>query len=231
MGRAAVIGRLSVPQGWTSAAPVIRSVAAVLPQTSVPAAPAAVLAADGQGNLFNSMALSGLAGRAMASEVSAGVGRAGLVGALSVPPSWAVATPAVRLAASALQGTSAAVAPAAAAEGGGSLFSQMGLASLAGGALGGAVPRVITASAARGTDRGIDNGKAGKDGKEKDTPEKLKRVLAELSEKPESVQHWHTDKANLENLLKQLSSKPGVHAVHLSSGGTKKTTPPKARWG
>ncbi|HZU48021.1 MAG TPA: PPE family protein [Mycobacterium sp.] len=169
-----------------------------------------------------------------ASEVSAGVGRAGLVGALSVPPSWAAATPTVRLAASVLQGTAAAAAPTAAAEGVGNLFSQMGLASLAGGALGGAVPRVITASAARGTDPGIDNGKDGKEGKQgsgKDTPEKLKRVLAELSQQPESVQHWHTDKAHLESLLEQLTSKPGVHAVHVSGGEKPKPAQPKAQWG
>jgi len=81
MGRAAVIGRLSVPEGWTSAAPAIRSVAAVLPQTSVPAAPAAVLAADGQGSLFNSMALSGLAGRAMAGTGGGAARSAGVGGA------------------------------------------------------------------------------------------------------------------------------------------------------
>ena len=40
-----------------------------------------------------------------ASTVTASVGRAGLVGPLSVPPSWAAATPVVRLAASVLQGT------------------------------------------------------------------------------------------------------------------------------
>lgn len=65
MGRAGVVGGLSVPQGWASAAPAIRPVAVVLPQTSLAAVPAA-LTADGQGSLFSNMALSGLAGRAMA---------------------------------------------------------------------------------------------------------------------------------------------------------------------
>jgi PPE-repeat protein len=65
MGRAGVVGSLSVPQGWASAAPAIRPVAVVLPQTGLGAVPAAV-AADGQGGLFGNMALSGLAGRAMA---------------------------------------------------------------------------------------------------------------------------------------------------------------------
>ncbi|WP_415822722.1 PPE family protein, SVP subgroup, partial [Mycobacterium senriense] len=58
-------GRLSVPQGWAAAAPEIRSVAAVLPQTAFAGAPAAV-AAEGQGSLFGNMAASGLAGRAVA---------------------------------------------------------------------------------------------------------------------------------------------------------------------
>jgi hypothetical protein len=65
MGRAGVVGRMSVPQGWAVAAPEIRSVAAVLPQTALAGAPAA-LAADGGGTLFGNMAASGLAGRAMA---------------------------------------------------------------------------------------------------------------------------------------------------------------------
>ena len=65
MGRAGVVGRMSVPQGWAVAAPEIRSVAAVLPQTALAGAPAA-LAVDGGGTLFGNMAASGLAGRAMA---------------------------------------------------------------------------------------------------------------------------------------------------------------------
>lgn len=74
MGRAAVVGRLSVPQGWAAAAPEIRPVAMVFPQTVVAGAPA-VLAADGQGTLFGNMAASGLAGRAMAAT-GAGPARA-----------------------------------------------------------------------------------------------------------------------------------------------------------
>ncbi|BCZ22976.1 PPE family protein [Mycobacterium senriense] len=65
IARAGVVGRLSVPQGWAAAAPEIRSVAAVLPQTAFAGAPAAV-AAEGQGSLFGNMAASGLAGRAVA---------------------------------------------------------------------------------------------------------------------------------------------------------------------
>jgi hypothetical protein len=100
----------------------------------------------------------------------------------------------------------------------------MALAALAGGALGGAVPRAVTGSAMRGLGRrSSDN-----DGK---TPEKLKAVLAELQEAPEAVQHWHTDKAHLESLLDQLSKKPGVHAVHLPSADKSKSTPPRDTWG
>lgn len=65
MGRAAMVGRLSVPQGWAAAAPQVRPVAMVLPQAAVAGAPAA-LAADGQGPLFGNLAASGLAGRAVA---------------------------------------------------------------------------------------------------------------------------------------------------------------------
>jgi PPE-repeat protein len=65
MGRACLVGSLSVPQGWASAAPGIRPLAVVLPGSDLGAVPAA-LAADGQGSVFSNMALSGLAGRAIA---------------------------------------------------------------------------------------------------------------------------------------------------------------------
>lgn len=65
LGRAGLVGHLSVPQGWAAAAPEIRAVATVLPQTAFGGAPAAV-AADADGTLFGNMAASGLAGRAMA---------------------------------------------------------------------------------------------------------------------------------------------------------------------
>ncbi|WP_198157873.1 PE/PPE C-terminal domain-containing protein, partial [Mycobacterium celatum] len=62
MGRAAMVGSLSVPQGWTEAAPAIRTLAATLP-SSLAAAPTASLA--GEGGVFGQMALSSLAGRAV----------------------------------------------------------------------------------------------------------------------------------------------------------------------
>jgi PPE-repeat protein len=184
------------------------------------------------GVLYPPVAGPAAAGAALSAEV----GRAGLVGGLSVPPSWAVATPAVRLAATVLQGTGSAAAPLVAAESAGGLLGQLGLASAAG-ALGSAVPRAVTATnaQAKGSGSRDDKSSSGDDkdssveDKDSKKADKLKRVLAELSQKPESVQHWHTDKANLEGLLEQLSTRPGVHAVHVSS--RHKPTPPQPRWG
>jgi len=65
IGRASLVGRLSVPQGWALAAPAIRPVAAVLPDSGLGGAPVMV-AADDQGGVFGNMALSGVAGRALA---------------------------------------------------------------------------------------------------------------------------------------------------------------------
>jgi PPE-repeat protein len=166
------------------------------------------------------------AAESAASAVTAGVGRAGLVGALSAPPSWAAATPVVRLAASVLQGTGPAAVPLVATVGQGNVFGQMALSSLVGGALGNTVPRAAT-----GTGAPVAVPNAAGDGKDPKASDKLKRVLAELSQKPESVQHWHTDKAHLEGLLEQLSKKPGVHAVHVSSRDKPSVAPPQPRWG
>ncbi|ORV07882.1 PPE family protein, SVP subgroup [Mycobacterium celatum] len=69
--------------------------------------------------------------------VSASMGQAASVGALSVPQSWAAAAPAFRQVAAALPMTTAAAAPEVAAAGSGQLFSEMALASMAGRALGG----------------------------------------------------------------------------------------------
>jgi PPE-repeat protein len=160
---------------------------------------------------------------AAGSAVSVGMGGAGVVGKLSVPPSWAAATPMVRLAAAVLHGTNAAAAPAVTTGSAGAAFGELALASLAGSALGGTVLRPVSPIAIRG-DRPTSD-------QDSQTPDKLKRVLAELSQNPESVQHWHTDKAHLESLLDQLSKKPGVHAVHLSAGDKPRVTPPKAQWG
>jgi PPE-repeat protein len=75
MGKAALVGSISVPQGWTKAAPAIRTLVQVLP-TNMAAAPAASLA--GEGGVFSQMALSSLAGRAVGAAAfqSAGSGSA-----------------------------------------------------------------------------------------------------------------------------------------------------------
>jgi PPE-repeat protein len=80
MGRAALVGSMSVPQGWTEAAPAIRTLASVL-STNVAAAPAASLA--GAGGAFSQMALSSLAGRAVAASATySGGGGAAAAGSL-----------------------------------------------------------------------------------------------------------------------------------------------------
>lgn len=147
-----------------------------------------------------------------ASEVTAGAGRAGVVGGLAVPPSWATNTPTIRLAASALQGGSTPqVAP-------GTLGAIAGAAG-AGAALGGLAPRAIGGTVAR----------VGRlTGDQEKQPDQLKRVLAELSCAPESVQHWHTDQSDLEGLLARLAKRPGIHAVHLAKGDAAKIISPEA---
>jgi PPE-repeat protein len=89
-------------------------------------------------------------------SLSAGLGEANAVGALSVPPTWAVATPAVKpmsFTLPALPATAASATAAPAAEGGsGSTLSQMALAGMAGRAMAGTV----------GTGVGKGAGKAGK---------------------------------------------------------------------
>ncbi|KAA8960174.1 PPE family protein [Mycobacterium sp.] len=151
---------------------------------------------------------------AAAPVVSAQLGSAALAGGLSVPPSWAAATPTVKLVASGLHGTGTAAAPVVAAKTIEGLAGQMTLASAVGGALGKAIPPAVNVTTMRRSETS-----RGKDGSK---PSKFERVLAELSQKPESVQHWHTDKAHLESLLEQLSKKPGTHAVHIHTGDKKR---------
>jgi PPE-repeat protein len=68
------------------------------------------------------------------SAVSAGMGEANTIGAMSVPPAWAATTPLIRPLAVALPATSFGAAAETSA---GSLFSQMALASMAGRAMAG----------------------------------------------------------------------------------------------
>lgn len=78
MGKAALVGGMSVPQGWTEAAPAIRTLAQGLP-SNLAAVPAALAGEEG---VFSQMALSSLAGRAVAAAATRPMG-----GAASVPGS------------------------------------------------------------------------------------------------------------------------------------------------
>jgi PPE-repeat protein len=117
-------------------------------------ADAAMLAADNEmtgmdGQVMGTLGqITGMEGRimnrfdqlgAVRTAVSAGVGQAISVGALSVPQAWTTAAPAIRLAAVALPATSLSAAPEVFAGSPGNLFSGMALASMAGRAIGGTV--------------------------------------------------------------------------------------------
>jgi PPE-repeat protein len=65
LGEANTVGGLSVPSGWTVAAPEIRSVALASP-TSGPSAAAGPALEAGSASTFNQMGLGGMAGQAMA---------------------------------------------------------------------------------------------------------------------------------------------------------------------
>jgi PPE-repeat protein len=80
MGRAALVGSMSVPQGWAQAAPEIRTLAAALPTNLAAAAPEASLAS--QGGMFSQMAASSLAGRAVAATATHSVASGAGVGSL-----------------------------------------------------------------------------------------------------------------------------------------------------
>ena len=82
-----------------------------------------------------------------ARAASAALGSAQTVGKLSVPPSWASATPTIRLASTALPGTSLAAAPATDIPMG--LFNQGTLGSLTGGALGSPAARIVSSTGVR----------------------------------------------------------------------------------
>lgn len=148
----------------------------------------------------------------LTSSVSADMGNAGtLVGKLSVPPSWATATPAIRTVAAALSATGSEAVPAAAL-GEGGLLGELSMAGMLGSATGAGAPNVVAGTGVRGRLTPL------KDLKTKQSPEQLKRLVAQISEKPESVQHHTVEQDGLDALLEQLAKKPGIHAVHLTKG-------------
>lgn len=138
--------------------------------------------------------------------VSAVLGSAPTVGKLSVPSSWASAAPAIRLASTALPATTTTAAAAAGfpAE----LVNDATLGSLAGGALGGPAARAINTTTHIQT-RAIT-------GQRRTQPVKLDRIIAQLQQMPDQVQHWNVDEAGLDDLVAQLRTTPGVHAVHVN---------------
>ncbi len=178
------------------------------PQSLLPEVPKSALGAGLGGNGMNALS-AGLRGGARSAgggtvrAVTAGVGTAPAVGALSVPPGWATATPAIRLAATSLP-AAAAAAPMAEAAG---VLNPAALGALTGGALGAPGSRLINGANVRG-------GGAGKG----QAPVQLDRVIAQLQNQKDAVQHWQIDEAGLDDLLEELSKKPGFHAVHLKKG-------------
>lgn len=164
---------------------------------------------------------AGVGSAAPEAAVSASVGQAGLVSGLAVPPSWAVATPAIRTAAAVLSGTSdSAIGAAAVSEG--SFFSGMAAVGMAGGALGAALPRAMPGVGVKADKVPAKDGVSLKDS---DSPENLQRVVADMAQNPDSVQHWHTDPDHLDGLLDELRKKPGTHAVHVKNGKPRITLP------
>jgi PPE-repeat protein len=70
IGNAGMVGKLSVPAGWTAITPEVKMTAATLPDASPAAAPAAAAAGPGAaGDVFADMAVAALAGRAIAGSV------------------------------------------------------------------------------------------------------------------------------------------------------------------
>jgi PPE-repeat protein len=88
---------------------------------------------------------SGLLSGSYASEnlVSAAAGRAGTIGALSVPQNWASAVPAVRTVAAEMDATALDAAPEMATIAQPGMFGETALASLAGRAIGGTATRAV----------------------------------------------------------------------------------------
>src|ERR1700761_1247524 len=113
---------------------------------------------------------------AATASVSAGLGQANTVGRLSVPSAWTVAAPEIRAAAYALPITAADAAPEIVAGTSGNLFSGMGLAGAAGGAIG------SSTSVGRGDQRSRVTTRANPKPPQPQQVESLTAIAAELSE-------------------------------------------------
>jgi hypothetical protein len=95
-----------------------------------------------------------------------------------------------------------------------------------GSALGAGAPTAVARNGVRGR---LTPLKDLKDNKQ--SPEQLKRLVAQISEKPESVQHHSVDQEGLDGLLEQLAKKPGIHAVHLKKRDKAQVVPSDAQLG
>lgn len=179
------------------------------PQSLLPEVPKSALGAGLGGSGMNALG-AGLGGGPKSASggvvraVTAGVGTAPSVGALSVPQGWATATPAIRLAATSLPAAGSTVAAPTAGVGG--LLNPAALGALTGGALGAPGSQLINGANIRGSATKGGKGQA---------PVQLDRVIAQLQKQKDTVQHWQIDEAGLDDLLEELSKKPGFHAVHL----------------
>jgi PPE-repeat protein len=171
----------------------------------------------GLGSLSAGLSSPGHAAGLGARAASAALGSAQTIGRLSVPPSWAGATPAIRLAATSLPDGAFAATAAPTMEVPLSALNQASLGSMAGGALGSPASRVVASTGVRAKVTAPARTKG---------PVPLDKVIAKLQESPEDVQHWNVDEAGLDDLVAKLSTKPGIHAVHLTDG---KATPAVAK--
>ncbi|HXB87821.1 PPE family protein [Mycobacterium sp.] len=113
---------------------------------------------------------------ATTASVSAGLGQANTVGRLSVPSAWTVAAPEIRPAAFTLPISGAVVAPEIAAGSSGNLFSNMGLAGAAGGAVG------SSASVGRGDQRTRVTARGNPTPPQRPQGEPVAEIAAELRE-------------------------------------------------
>lgn len=135
-----------------------------------------------------------------------------------MPSSWATAAPAIRLTSTALPGTSAAAAAALGFPAG--LVNEATLGSLADGALGSPAARVVSSTGIQ--TRGIA-------GERRTGPVKLDRIIAQLQEMPDQVQHWKVDEAGLDDLVAKLRTTPGVHAVHVTDESAAAAAQPESQ--
>jgi PPE-repeat protein len=171
----------------------------------------------GLGSLNAGLSSPGHLGSLGARAASAALGSAHTVGKLTVPPSWASATPAIRLAATSLPDGAFAATAAPTMDLPLSALNQATLGSAAGGALGSPASRVVSSTGVRAKVTAPARTKG---------PIPLDKVIAKLQESPDEVQHWNVDEAGLDDLVAKLSTKPGIHAVHLTDG---KATPAVAK--